>query len=147
MRRRNWRYRASAIRAYLSLARRDANAPTLFEQLPDTLCLGCYIDRYTKARLLDSVGKPAEAEAALNPPANNAATSEQYIAEFLGACTLESEQPYLWTRLQLTQQIQRFDQGQKRSVSDRQHKMILLLEFLCRCHIGSATVPARAGLG
>ncbi len=71
----------------------------------------------------------------------------QYIAEFLGSCILESEQPYRWTRLQLTQQIQRFDQGQKRSVSDRQHKMILLLEFLCRCHIGSATVPARAELG
>ena len=71
----------------------------------------------------------------------------QYIAEFLGSCILESEQPYRWTRLQLTQQIQRLDRGQNRSVSDRQHKMILLLEFLCRCHIGSATVPARAGLG
>jgi hypothetical protein len=71
----------------------------------------------------------------------------QYIAEFLGSCVLESEQPYRWTRPQLNQGIQRFDQCQKNSVSDRQHKMILLLEFLCRCHIGSAPLTARAELG
>ena len=71
----------------------------------------------------------------------------QYIAEFLGSCILESEQPSQWTRDQLTQAIQRFDQGQKHSISDRQHKMILLLEFLCRCQIGSAPIAARAGLG
>jgi len=71
----------------------------------------------------------------------------QYIAEFLGSCILESEQPYGWTGAQLTQGIQRFDQGQKHSVSDRQHKMILLLEFLWRCNIGSASVTARARLG
>ena len=71
----------------------------------------------------------------------------QYIAEFLGSCTLESEQPFRWTRVQLTQHIQRFDRGQRHTVSDRQHKMILLLEFLCRCSIGSASMPAQAGLG
>ena len=71
----------------------------------------------------------------------------QYIAEFFGSCILESEQPYQWTRAQLTQRIQRFDQGQNRSVADRQHKMILLLEFLSRCDIGSATITARAELG
>jgi hypothetical protein len=70
----------------------------------------------------------------------------QYIAEFLGSSILESERPYQWTRAQLTRWIQRFDQGQKHSISDRQHKMILLLEFLCRCDIGSASVTARAGL-
>ena len=71
----------------------------------------------------------------------------QYIAEFLGSCVLESEQPYRWTRAQLNQGIQRFDQCQNNSVSDRQHKMILLLEFLCRCNIGSAPLAARAELG
>ena len=71
----------------------------------------------------------------------------QYIAEFLGSCILESEQPYQWTRAQLTEGIQRFDQGQKHTISDRQHKMILLLEFLWRCNIGSASVTARARLG
>ena len=71
----------------------------------------------------------------------------QYIAEFLGSCILEAERPSQWTRDQLTQAIQRFDEGQKHSISDRQHKMILLLEFLCRCQIGSAPIEARAGLG
>ena len=71
----------------------------------------------------------------------------QYIAEFLGSCILESEQPYRWTRPQLSRGIQRFDQSQKNSVSDRQHKMILLLEFLSRCNIGSAPMATRAGPG
>jgi hypothetical protein len=71
----------------------------------------------------------------------------QYIAEFLGSCILESEQPYQWTRAQLTEGIQRFDQGQKHTISDRQHKMMLLLEFLWRCNIGAASVTARARLG
>ena len=71
----------------------------------------------------------------------------QYIAEFFGSCVLESEEPYRWTRTQLTLNIQRFDHCQKYSVSDRQHKMILLLEFLYRCNIGSEPLKARAELG
>ena len=68
----------------------------------------------------------------------------QYIAEFLGSCILESEQPYRWTRPQLRHGIQRFDETQKRSAADREHKMILLMEFLCRCGIGTAPIPTRA---
>src|SRR5204862_5158641 len=64
----------------------------------------------------------------------------QYIAEFLGSCILESEHPSRWTRAQLSHGIQRFDQSQKHSVSDRQHKMILLLEFLSRCQVGASSV-------
>jgi hypothetical protein len=71
----------------------------------------------------------------------------QYIAEFFGSCVLESEKPYRWTRTQLSQNIQRFDRCQKNSISDRQHKMILLLEFVCRCNIGSAPLTAPAELG
>ena len=71
----------------------------------------------------------------------------QYIAEFLGSCILDCEEPYNCTRTQLNHGIQRFDRSQKRSVGDRQHKMILLLEFLDRCDIGTAPAPARAGLG
>src|SRR5207247_5399841 len=41
----------------------------------------------------------------------------QYLAEFLGSCILESEHPYQWTRDQLNQGIQRFDRGQKHSLS------------------------------
>src|SRR5262249_19148724 len=40
-------------------------ALALFEQLPDSLCLTCYLDRYTKAKLLDSLGQHAEAEVTL----------------------------------------------------------------------------------
>ncbi len=65
VRRRNWGYRATAVRAYLSLARHDADALARFERLPDTLCMGCYLDRYTKARLLDSLGRHADAESEL----------------------------------------------------------------------------------
>jgi hypothetical protein len=71
----------------------------------------------------------------------------QYIAEFLGSCILESEQPRQWTRAQLSHAIQRFDQSQKHSVSDRQHKMILLLEFLCRCQTGAPSVATPAEFG
>jgi hypothetical protein len=71
----------------------------------------------------------------------------QYIAEFLGSCILESEEPYGWTRAQVSHGIQRFDQSQKRSVPDRQHKMILLLEYVSRCGMGTATLPSRARLG
>jgi hypothetical protein len=63
--RRDWAYRVSAVRAYLSLARHSSDALTLFKQLPDTSCMGCYLDRLTKARLLDSLGNHVEAEAAL----------------------------------------------------------------------------------
>lgn len=70
----------------------------------------------------------------------------QYIADFLGACILESERPYRWTRAQLGREIQRFDELRHSPVLDRQHKMILLLEFLNRCISDSTSLPARAGL-
>jgi len=70
----------------------------------------------------------------------------QYIAEFHGSCILESEQPSRWTRTQLSHGIQRFDQSQKHSVSDRQHKMILLLEFLNRCQVAAPSF-SRAEFG
>ena len=63
--RRDWTYRTSATRAYLALGRRTDDALSRFEQLPDTLCMRCYFDRYTKAKLLDSLGRREEAERAL----------------------------------------------------------------------------------
>ncbi|MFI5229643.1 MAG: protein kinase [Gemmatimonadales bacterium] len=65
VKRRDWRYRTAATRSYLSLARHSTDALARFEALPDTLCLLCYLDRLTKARLLDSIGMHAEAEATL----------------------------------------------------------------------------------
>ena len=70
----------------------------------------------------------------------------QYIAEFLGCCILESEKPERWPRAQLSRSIHRFDQLHQSTVSDRQHKMILLLEFLSRCNSDSTSLPARAEL-
>lgn len=47
-----------AARAYLQLAQRDtAAAIKAFNQLSDTLCLSCYQDRLTEARLLAARGK------------------------------------------------------------------------------------------
>jgi eukaryotic-like serine/threonine-protein kinase len=64
-RRRQWTYRTSAARAYLALGRRSADALIRFQQLPDTLCMTCFLDRYSKAKLLDSLGRSADAEALL----------------------------------------------------------------------------------
>jgi len=69
----------------------------------------------------------------------------QYIAEFMGCCILESENPGRWTRVQMTEGIQRFDE-RRRPASDRQHKMLLLLEFLSRCSAGSTSLSASAEL-
>jgi serine/threonine-protein kinase len=63
--RRNAGYRVAATLAYLSLARHSTDALTRFRALPDSLCPACYLDRYTKARLLDSLGLHVEAETAL----------------------------------------------------------------------------------
>jgi hypothetical protein len=55
-----------AAQAYLDLARHDtAAAIRSFAQLSDTLCLGCYIDRLTEARLLAARGRLDEADALL----------------------------------------------------------------------------------
>jgi hypothetical protein len=52
-----------AADAYLALAQRDTGrAVTAFAQLSDTLCLGCYLDRLTYARLLRTRGRLEEAD-------------------------------------------------------------------------------------
>jgi hypothetical protein len=63
--RRNASYRVAVSRAYLSLGRHSDDALTRFRELPDSLCPACYVDRYVKARLLDSLGMHVEAENAL----------------------------------------------------------------------------------
>jgi hypothetical protein len=74
VRRRNGLYRVAAVRAYLSLARGAADVSARFAALPDTLCLGCYLDRLTKARVLDSLGRHADAEVALRERPHNLLT-------------------------------------------------------------------------
>jgi len=64
---RDMRYRIAAGRAYQALAARDTTtALQLFVQLPDTLCLGCYVDRLTKGRLLAAAGRYQDAWTVLN---------------------------------------------------------------------------------
>lgn len=58
----------------------------------------------------------------------------QYIAEFLGACVLESMGPAGLTRPELAYGIAQFDQVRRAGedcFGDQEHKMILLLEYLC----------------
>ena len=66
----------------------------------------------------------------------------QYIAEFLGSCILESQGYYVGSRTQLVEAIKQFDRSRRATsgasgsavsaLQDQEHKMILLLEFLCR---------------
>ena len=86
------------------------------------------------------------------------ATDElQYIAEFLGSCILESGWRCYRNRTQLAEAIKRFDSS-RREVScrclagslrdqDLEHKMILLLEYLCRSGMTQFTLSVGAGQG
>jgi hypothetical protein len=71
----------------------------------------------------------------------------QFIAEFLGASILESEEKRHCSRAQLARQIaeyQRLSAGHfAESSPDLDHKMILLLEFLCRSGLQHAPVAVR----
>ena len=64
----------------------------------------------------------------------------EFIAEFLGACVLDSAGKPCISRTQWAERITRYQKVSAGCVAsrlaDREHKMILLLEFLCR--IGEA---------
>jgi hypothetical protein len=66
----------------------------------------------------------------------------QFIAEYLGACILESNRQSCCSRAELATRIAQFQQHRAPSgPSDQDHKMILLLEFLCRTSV-QQTAPA-----
>ena len=70
----------------------------------------------------------------------------QFIAEFLGASILENDEKRRCSRAQLAQRIAEFQRARS-SVApspDQDHKMILLLEFLCRSGLQQAPVGVRA---
>ncbi len=74
------RYRAASTRAYLSLARQDtADALKRFVALRDTLCIACYLDRLTAARLLAARGKLAEADSLLGQRINSLVTPAEVL--------------------------------------------------------------------
>jgi hypothetical protein len=57
---------AGAARAYLKLAAHDTTAALVaFRQLSDSLCLTCYLDRLSEARLLAARGQWASADTLL----------------------------------------------------------------------------------
>jgi len=72
----------------------------------------------------------------------------QYIAEFLGACVLESLGHSAFTRRELAEGIAHFEQvrgAPAECAGDREHKMILLLEYLCRSQLAHCSLAVRAG--
>ena len=86
------------------------------------------------------------------------ATDElQYIAEFLGSCILERGWRCYGSRSQLAEAIKTFDRNRREpgcrcsagslKDQDQEHKMILLLEYLCRSGMTLFTVSVGAGRG
>jgi hypothetical protein len=76
----------------------------------------------------------------------------QFIAEFLGACILEATEEGRSSRSELAGRIAEFQRARlHRSPGcseDQYHKMILLLEYLCRSGSPrfSLALPARQGV-
>jgi hypothetical protein len=71
----------------------------------------------------------------------------QYIAEFLGACLLESSrQEARIGRRELADGIAHFDRlrsAPRGGLTDPEHKMIVLLEYLCRCKLTRYALAVR----
>lgn len=71
----------------------------------------------------------------------------QYIAEFLGACMLESLDGSALSRRELADGIAQFEQFRRAPagcLSDQEHKMILLLEYLCYSRLTHCCLALRA---
>jgi hypothetical protein len=67
----------------------------------------------------------------------------QFIAEFLGACVLDPSGQSCASRAQWAERIARYQQASAgRGSPDREHKMILLLEYLCRSGEAGSQVSA-----
>jgi hypothetical protein len=75
----------------------------------------------------------------------------QFIAEFLGACILESTEEGRCSRSELAGRIAEFQRGRLRRSpgcsEDQYHKMILLLEYLCRSGSPRFSLAMPAGQG
>lgn len=72
----------------------------------------------------------------------------QFLAEFLGASMLECSAKRPCSRAQLAARIAEFQRARgccaAEQADDRDHKMILLLEFLCRTGLQQVPVAVRA---
>jgi hypothetical protein len=90
------------------------------------------------AALVDCAENPCRARA--RRFVNGLSADElQFIAEYLGACILEAARNCEQSRAELAARIARFQQESAHSCcADADHKMILLLEFLCRSGVSAA---------
>ena len=67
----------------------------------------------------------------------------QFIAEVLGACVLDPSGQSCASRAQWAERIARYQQASAgRGSPDREHKMILLLEYLCRSGEAGSQISA-----
>jgi hypothetical protein len=75
----------------------------------------------------------------------------QFIAEFHGACILESTEKGRYSRSELAERITEFQRGRLRCPpgysEDQDHKMIVLLEYLCRSGSRRFSLVMQAGQG
>ena len=75
----------------------------------------------------------------------------QFIAEFVGACILESPDEGRCSRAELAERVAEFQRGRLQyspgCSEDQDHKMILLLEYLCRSGSPRISLAMRAGQG
>jgi hypothetical protein len=63
----------------------------------------------------------------------------QFIAEYLGSCILESSGACCGSRTELALRVAQYQAARTPDLSaDQDHKMILLLEFLCRAEMKAA---------
>ena len=73
----------------------------------------------------------------------------QFISEFLGACILEPAERGRYSRAELAERITEFQRARLRCSAgcseDQDHKMILLLEYLCRSGSPRISLAMRAG--
>jgi len=69
----------------------------------------------------------------------------QFIAEFLGACILESTRSSRHSRAELAARICAFQQTRRGPAAAQDANMIVLLEFLCRSAV--QRTPARGPAG
>jgi hypothetical protein len=72
----------------------------------------------------------------------------RFIAEYLGASVLEADPTSCCSRAELGERIARFEIASPHACHacpDLEHKMIVLLEFLCRSHVRQAPLAMHAG--
>ncbi len=65
-----------------------------------------------------------------------------FIADFLGACIVESGE-LEFNRVHVTVRLAQFQANRVRH-SDQEHKMLVLLEYLCRSGMKPRPIPFRA---